>query len=87
MKMGDLSQARYNEQQKLAAKLIKEAEEKAARDAEIARQLSAITGATTDDEIRERAKKIGHRLAVPAFIVEQILFLERRVTQLEADRD
>lgn len=44
----------------------------------------AITGATSDAEIKSRAAQIAYGLAVPAQLVATTLFLERRVAQLEA---
>lgn len=43
----------------------------------------AITGATSDAEIKARAGQLSYSLAVPAGLVTTILFLERRVAQLE----
>lgn len=43
----------------------------------------AITGATSDAEIKARAGQLSYSLAVPAPLVEKLLFLERRVAQLE----
>jgi hypothetical protein len=43
----------------------------------------AITGSTSDAEINSRAGQLAHSLAAPAQLVASVLFLERRVAQLE----
>lgn len=42
-----------------------------------------ISGSTPDAEIKSRAAQIAYGVAVPAQLVATILFLERRVAQLE----
>jgi hypothetical protein len=43
----------------------------------------AITGTTSDAEINARAGQVAYSLAVPVQLVSTILFLERRIAQLE----
>lgn len=42
-----------------------------------------ISGSTSDAELNSRAAQIAYGLAVPTQLVATILFLERRVAQLE----
>jgi|SRR3954471_20903060 hypothetical protein len=43
----------------------------------------AITGVTSDAEIKSRAGQLAYSLAASAQLVASVLFLERRVAQLE----
>ena len=81
--MGDIRLIQAVEEEKLAAKRKKDADERTARAAEQVALLAPIGPATSDQEIQQRAARLGYQLAVPAQLIASNLFLERRIARLE----